>query len=85
MVQREEVIRMFVSEIDQQVIEEQLAALFLTCGQLSGLSNVLEVLEMSLKDTQSAKLDDLQYLHESTLIWCLVFYCSSCHISIRPK
>ncbi|KAL8150323.1 hypothetical protein V2J09_020131 [Rumex salicifolius] len=36
MVQREEVIRrtVFVSDIDQQVTEEQLAALFINCGQV---------------------------------------------------
>ncbi|KAL9242771.1 hypothetical protein vseg_016738 [Gypsophila vaccaria] len=49
-------------------------------GNLVGLSDVLEVLDMSFKDTHSAKLDDLNHLQESILktkqhlemmMWCI--------------
>ncbi|KAL8136643.1 hypothetical protein V2J09_002644 [Rumex salicifolius] len=67
-------------DLEGDRLKEGLDSLLGFAVKLSGLSNVLEVLELSFKDTQSAKLDDLQYLHESILktkqhlemmMWCI--------------
>jgi len=48
-------------------MKAKLGAVLEISGKLSGLCNVLEVLDLSFKDTHSAKLDDLHLLQESIL------------------
>ncbi|XAR54921.1 hypothetical protein NMG60_11030256 [Bertholletia excelsa] len=50
-----------------QEMKTRLSAFLKFSVKLSGISNVLEVLESSFKDTLSAQLHDLQYLQESIL------------------
>lgn len=65
---------------DISEMKAKLGALLKISAKLSGLCNVLEVLDLSFKDTHSAKLDDLRLLQESILktkqhmemmMWCI--------------
>lgn len=46
-------------------MNSKMDALLMISAKLVGLSSVLEVLNMTFKDTQSATLDDLHQLQES--------------------
>ncbi|KAH9613688.1 hypothetical protein KSS87_000601 [Heliosperma pusillum] len=58
----------------------KMSGLLKSLARLAGLSNVLEVLDLSFKDTHAAKLDDLNHLQESIsktkqhmemMMWCI--------------
>jgi E3 ubiquitin-protein ligase HOS1 len=69
-----------IYNLTAQAMKNNLSSLFKFSSRLNGLSNVLEVLESSLKSTLSPHLEDLHHLQENVLktkqhmemiMWCI--------------
>ncbi|GLT35098.1 hypothetical protein SLA2020_095780 [Shorea laevis] len=69
-----------IYDLEVEEMKSRLSSLLKFSAQLAGISNVLDVLESSFKDSLSAQLHDLHHLHESILktkqhleiaTWCI--------------
>ncbi|KAF5734397.1 E3 ubiquitin-protein ligase HOS1-like [Tripterygium wilfordii] len=69
-----------IYNLEVEEMNSRLSSLLKFSVHLAGISNILEVLGASFKNSISAKLDDLQHLHESILktkqhieimMWCI--------------